>query len=116
MTPQPEQQEFWAPYRGWPPYVMGSETSFAAAEQIESAAAVLRERVYAAICVLGRATDEQLQQYLGMEGNTERPRRCELVAAGRVRDSGRRAKTQNHRKAVLWEATPRRNGASAPPF
>lgn len=110
MAPRDDDQQefpFGQPYRGWPPYVAGSETSFAAAEHIDPTVAVLRAQVLAALNVLGRATDERQQDYLGMPGNTQRPRRCELVEAGLVRDSGQKAKTRSGRMAVLWEPVPK---------
>jgi hypothetical protein len=43
------------------------------------------------------ATDAEIQAALYMSGNTERPRRIELVAAGFVHDSGRR-----RGGAIVW--------------
>jgi len=48
-------------------------------------------------------TDEELQMNLGFIGNTERPRRGELVAAGRIRQSGTR-QTESGRQATVWVA------------
>jgi hypothetical protein len=42
------------------------------------------------VLLSGPKTDAELQRILGMDGNTERPRRGELVAAGRVVDTGER--------------------------
>jgi hypothetical protein len=60
---------------------------------------------YAAVvlCEQGDATDEEIQLGLEMSGSTERPRRVELVAAGRIVDSGRTRPTQSGRQAVVWE-------------
>jgi hypothetical protein len=48
-------------------------------------------------------TDEELQDALGMNPNTQRPRRIELVERGLVRDSGRTRKTKSGRRATVWE-------------
>jgi hypothetical protein len=47
------------------------------------------------------ATDAEVQRALGMDGNTERPRRIELVNAGHLEDSGRRRDG-----AIVWVVTP----------
>lgn len=85
------------------PYVRGSETSKAAAEAIEPKVPILREQVYAMILDRGAAgmTDEEMQRQLA--GNTQRPRRVELVKQGRIRPSGTR-KTASGREAVVWVA------------
>ena len=85
-------------------YVVGSETSQRAAEQLEGRASkTLRARVYRFLlgCQDG-ATDERIQLRLDMNPSTERPRRIELVEAGLVKDSGRKLPTQSGRMAVVW--------------
>jgi hypothetical protein len=92
-------------------YQKHSDTSRAAAHQIEADAATLRGEVYRGILrVLGGRTDEELQIILDMNPSTERPRRVELVERGLVRDSGKRRRTLSKRWAVVWEVVPR------PPF
>lgn len=93
-------------YNGTPPHVAGSATSKAAAEDAKASAAVLRARVFKYIQGMGAqgATDQEIQFALDMAGNTERPRRGELVMAGWVRDSGNARKTQAGKSAVVWEA------------
>jgi hypothetical protein len=49
------------------------------------------------------ATDEELHLALRMNPSTQRPRRIELVQAGKVRDSGRIRNTKSGRRAVVWE-------------
>lgn len=63
-----------------------------------------RAKVYAFIRGRGRfgATDEEAQITLSLPGNTETPRRLELVKAGAVKDSGRKRKTRRNRKAIVW--------------
>jgi hypothetical protein len=79
-----------------------SETSVAAAERIAPNAATLRAKVLAALREKPMSDDE-IQQELGMNGSTERPRRVELVRAGLVEDSGQRRKTASNREAVVWK-------------
>ncbi len=50
-------------------------------------------------------TDEEIQQELGLNGSSQRPRRSELVKAGLVEDSGRVRPTTSGRCAVVWRAT-----------
>jgi hypothetical protein len=84
--------------------VESSETSREAAALIEPQRVTLRARVYAFIDLHGSdgATDEEIQEALGMNPSTERPRRVELVEAGRIRDSGRTRRTKANRRAVVW--------------
>lgn len=81
-------------------------TSTVAAEAIRGQAAHLRALVLAEITRRGEAgaTDEEVQAALGMQGNTQRPRRGELVAAGLVVDSGRRRPTRSGKPAAVWVA------------
>lgn len=86
------------------PFVSHSETSRLAAESIEESAATLRGKIYQWLLTNGPATDEQIQDLLGMPGNTERPRRRELQSKGLVVDSGQRGLTSSGRQAVKWSA------------
>lgn len=52
------------------------------------------------------ATDEEIQTALALNPSTQRPRRIELVKAGRVYDSGNRRKTLANLDAVVWVAAP----------
>lgn len=92
----------WAPS---PPAQVHSETSVEAADAIASAASTLRERVYDWLAGQNGATDEEMQEALGMNPSTQRPRRVELVEQGRVKDSGMRHKTRSGRNAVVWVVT-----------
>jgi hypothetical protein len=51
-------------------------------------------------------TDEEIQRMLKLNPSTQRPRRIELVQAGKVRDSGRTRKTKGGRAATVWEVVP----------
>lgn len=85
-------------------YQSHSETSIAAAEEIEPRVGTLRRMVLDYIRQHGRCTDEQQQLGLGLNPSTQRPRRIELVEIGLVRDSGLMGITSSGRRAVLWEA------------
>lgn len=89
-----------------PKFQAHSDTSKAAAAEIETKARTLRGTVYSFLKIsnLYGATDEELQIALGMNPSTERPRRIELVELGLVRDSGRKRNTKSGRKAVVWVA------------
>ena len=90
-------------------YQSHSPTSMAAAVEIAAKAPTLRGQVLRSLRDDGPATDEQIQQRLGMGANTERPRRRELQKLGLVVDSGRTRPTLSGRQAVVWavaEAVP----------
>jgi len=89
------------------PYAKASVTSKAAADAIQPKAATLRAIVLAFIRGRGAhgATDEEMQADLRIEGNTQRPRRRELVQAGLVRQANITRETQSGRAAVVWVAT-----------
>lgn len=81
-----------------------SPTSRAAAASIERGRESLRARVYRCIAFMGSVgcTDEEGYLALDMNPNTYRPRRVELMEAGRIIDSGRTRPTRSRRQAVVW--------------
>ena len=85
----------------------GRPTSRAAAESMRDSARTLRAKVLWHLVAVGPvgATDEEIQRALDMNANTERPRRIELVEAGRVISSGRTRKTNAGRTATVWVAS-----------
>ena len=87
-----------------PPYQKHSDTSEAAALEIELKAGTLRHMLYQWLLNNGLATDEAQQDGTGMNPSTQRPRRVELVEMGLVVDSGLRGTTRSGRSAVLWRA------------
>ncbi len=94
-------------YGGVAPFQKHSSTSKGAAIALsESRRATLRALVLRYLLVIGDigATDEQIQIFLHMNGNTERPRRCELLEAGLIADSGARRLTKSGLYAVVWKA------------
>lgn len=78
-----------------------SPTSVKAAEQIGPSLNTLRERVYRCILSCGPITDEGISAATGMPGNTERPRRIELLKAGRICQQGTK-QTASGRSAAAW--------------
>lgn len=81
------------------------DTSFDAATLVYPRSGTQRRRVYDEIRKSGEsgACDIEVQDSLGMEGNSVRPRRVELVRDGLVRDSGRRRSFKG-RNCVVWVA------------
>lgn len=82
-------------------------TSRAAAVKVAPGAGTQRGRVLRCIVAAGAegATDDQVRDRLGLELNTIRPRRLELVEAGYVIDSGDTRMTPSGNPAVVWLAT-----------
>ncbi len=85
-----------------PPHVY-SQNSRAAAEAIRPDTGRLRLAVLGAIRDAGGLTDEQGIDATGISPSTYRPRRIELVEAGKVKDSGEVRLTKSWRKAVVWK-------------
>ncbi len=50
--------------------------------------------------------DEQMVQILGMNPNSQRPRRVELVEDGWIIDSGLRRLTSYNEEAIVWQYVP----------
>jgi hypothetical protein len=65
-----------------------------------------RAKVLHQIGRTGGCTDEDGHEGIGMNPNTWRPRRVELVRMGLVRDSSQTWVTFDGRDAVVWELTP----------
>jgi DNA-directed RNA polymerase specialized sigma24 family protein len=88
-----------------PPHQSHSVTSKCAAVAIVSESATLREEVRKHLVACGEhgATDEEIQNALGMNPSTQRPRRIELVQRGIVEDSGTTRKTTSGRSATVWK-------------
>jgi hypothetical protein len=82
-----------------------SPTSLEAAHQARESGLAERGRelVWAALSGAGASglTDEQIAQVTRLNPSTARPRRIELLRAGRIIDSGTRL-TASGRKAVVW--------------
>ena len=89
---------------GYPkPFQIHSETSREAAESIPEALRIKLQRdVYRYLLRTGGGTDEAGIAALCMSPSTYRPRRCELVDEGYVRDSGRKVRGNSGRPMVVW--------------
>ncbi len=103
MLPLPDPQD------ALPPLISGATpetraTSTEAAQSIVETKDTQRQRVYEAIRDSGRngMTDDQMQEDLGIEGNSQRPRRRELQALGRIKVADFRRLTRSGRTAVVW--------------
>jgi hypothetical protein len=91
------------------PFV-GTDTSLAAAAAAEPGAATVRGLVLYYIrrdAEVG-ATDDEIEEELGMRHQTVSARRRELVLQGFIKDSGERRQTRSGRKAIVWVAVPKR--------
>ena len=97
--------------RGWPPPPAAGITpetlsaSVEAAAKIEPSADTLRAAVLEHIrrCGPAGATDDEIQAALALDGNTERPRRWELLKADLIAPAGHRTNARGRRCAV-WVA------------
>lgn len=87
-----------------PPAQRHSATSVAAAESMLGKTEAPRERVFACIREHGPITDERIAELTGMNANTSRPRRIELVDMGLVKAGGISRRTRSGRKATAWVA------------
>lgn len=83
----------------------GSLTSHAAAVAIEPHLGPLEARVMTYLEAMGQfgATDEQMQEWLMMSANTQRPRRVALWRKGLIEPKGER-RTRSGRRAQVWVA------------
>ena len=90
-------------------YQAHSQTSYDAAVRAVEGSENQKKRVWDFL--KGRtATDEEIQQALGMNPSTQRPRRIELVEAGLVEDSGETRETTAGRRAAIWRVRARPSG------
>ncbi len=81
-----------------------STTSELAAQRIAGSVTTLRGQIMIYLQLNGPRSDDEIQQALGMNPSTERPRRIELCKLGLVRDSGLQGKTKSGRACTLWVA------------
>lgn len=90
-------------YDGRPP-AEDTTTSRAAASSVTVAAQSMRAALLRRLRASGLSgmTDEEMQHALGMNPNTQRPRRRELVLLGAITDSGRTRPCRSGRAASVW--------------
>lgn len=92
------------PFSGNTP--LTARTSQSAANLLGNARS-LRRKVFVAIkAAPGGLTDSEIQTHLGMNGNTQRPRRLELQADGLIESTATR-RQDNNRAAAVWTLTPK---------
>lgn len=84
------------------PFQRHSVTSREAADSMKGSAKNLRTKVFEYIRSHGPASDEDIQLSLGMNPSTERPRRIELLRAGKIVECGETT-TSSGRKAKVWK-------------
>lgn len=84
------------------PYHPRRVTSQAAA-LAATRAGEMRQRVLQIIRVQGPVCDDEIAFELGIDSNSVRPRRLELLRLGAIRESGRR-RTRAGRSALGWRA------------
>ncbi len=84
----------------------GVWTSEIAARMAEGITVNYQNRIYAHLLNCGKdgATDQEIQDTLGMEGNSERPARRQLERDRRVRRTTRWRPTRANRPAIVWVA------------
>jgi len=87
-------------------YQKHSKTSKDAAKSIGGVLNAKQEEVLAYLQKCGKrgATDIEMQEALGMNPSTQRPRRIELVEYGLAASSGMTRLTPSGRKAEVWIA------------
>lgn len=90
------------------PYVAGSDTSRTAAERSRRVAPKHRALVLHLIESRGAdgATDEEIENVLGLKHQTVSARRNDLANLGVVRDSGQRRPTESGCPATVWVLGP----------
>jgi len=88
------------------PYQKHSRTSILAAGRAAGGAETARERVFQVIAEHPEGvTDIEIQEILGMSGDTERPRRIELCGYGRIKAVGPKSVKRSGRRdrvATAW--------------
>lgn len=92
-----------------------SRTSRAAARSMRLHAGQVQRRILRALAEAGPRglTDREIQDLVGLSGDTERPARIRLVEAGLVIDSGSTRPTASSRRAAVWAAALHRQEAAA---
>lgn len=88
----------------YPPYQRHSATSKAAAKEIKNKRVTIRQEILRTIAKSPNGlTDTEIQDMLGIDGSTQRPRRIELERMGLIVSNGTRL-TRSNRHANIWVA------------
>lgn len=91
-------------YREGAPARTESDTSVAAAQEIQPHSETLRERVLGYVRGRKGATCDEVEVALAMSHQTASARIRELVKLGQLHDSWSARKTRSGRKATVWRA------------
>ena len=86
------------------PYQRHSSTSKAAAKALKPGK-VEEDRQLLLLALRtfsGGLSDDGLQAYTGLPGDSERPRRISLLKDGLICDSGKKERTRSGKLAVVW--------------
>ena len=89
--------------RHTPAFIHPSQTSQDASISILPRQTTLQQKVFKAIEDSDGLTDEQIAEVTGLAPNTARPRRIELVNAGKIESTETRP-TKSGRQAQVWTA------------
>lgn len=94
-------------HRSLPAHQWHSDTSTEAAEAAAPKLRAITDKIFG---LIGRAgglgiTDDEGMVHTGMDGNSYRPCRINLMHQGLIHDSGLRRLTRRNRNAVVWELT-----------
>ena len=81
-------------------------TSLQAAAKLDPGRAKSQRSKILRLIRMSPRTDHDLAESMGIDGNTIRPRRWELVHRGWIRDSGVTDVLPTGRRGTLWEITP----------
>lgn len=85
------------------PYQRGSRSSWEAAQAARPHADIAKQRIVEVLRQYEPLSDRQLQEHLVMSGDTERPRRIELLRDGIIEQAGE--VVINGRRQAVWKLT-----------
>ena len=82
------------------------QTSIEARAKIEPKIGTLRRKVYELFLNkgMGGLTDQEIEKYLHLDGNTVRPIRGSLVEGGFVIDTGTTRKNDKGNNCIVWRS------------
>ena len=88
------------------PYMAPAACSREANDRAAESKHTQRERIliYIEGCGTFGATDNELQEALGLAGNTVRPRRGELAVMGKIAPSGAKRRNEAGNNCAVWVA------------
>lgn len=83
------------------------QTSVDARIKVEPKVGTLKRKIYELLLAKGLdgATDQEIERYLHLDGNTVRPIRGALVESGIVTDSGITRLNDKGNRCIVWRAS-----------